>query len=87
MLFADAKTRFANRTSGFTRIIRLGKRLGDSTEEAILQFVDERITTPVTASTLAKASADKKAMAGKEVEKTEIKKPVKKKAVRKSVKK
>jgi len=39
----DAKTRFAKRTSGFTRIIKLGKRLGDATEEALLQFVDEKI--------------------------------------------
>lgn len=40
-LFEDVKTKFANRTSGFTRIIRLGKRLGDATEEVLLQFVDE----------------------------------------------
>lgn len=43
----DAKTRFAKRTSGFTRIIKLGKRLGDATEEVLLQFVDERVKTEV----------------------------------------
>lgn len=43
MLLNDAKTRFANRTSGFTRIIKLGKRLGDATEEVFLQFVDVRV--------------------------------------------
>ena len=43
LLAGDAKTRFANRNSGFTRIIKLGKRLGDATEEVFLQFVDERV--------------------------------------------
>lgn len=35
----DAKKRFTKKTSGFTRIIKLGKRLGDSTEEVFLQFI------------------------------------------------
>ncbi len=35
-----AKTRFASRTSGFTRIVKLGPRLGDATEAAMLSFVD-----------------------------------------------
>lgn len=39
-LLADAKTRFATRGSGFTRIIHLGKRRGDSTEEVLFQLVD-----------------------------------------------
>ena len=43
LLNMDAKTRFAGRTSGFTRIVRLGKRLGDATEEVFLQFVDDKI--------------------------------------------
>jgi large subunit ribosomal protein L17 len=41
-LLADAKTRFAGRNSGFTRIIRLGKRAGDATEEVLMQLVDEK---------------------------------------------
>jgi len=46
-LLADVKTRFAGRNSGFTRVIKLGKRLGDATEEVFLQFVDERpVTSP-----------------------------------------
>ncbi|MEK7129925.1 MAG: 50S ribosomal protein L17 [Patescibacteria group bacterium] len=48
-LLSDAKTRFASRTSGFTRIVRLGKRLGDAAEEALLQFVDEKIVAEVIA--------------------------------------
>jgi large subunit ribosomal protein L17 len=46
-LLADAKTRFANRNSGFTRIIHLGKRLGDATEEVLFQLVDERVKVEV----------------------------------------
>lgn len=46
-LLSDAKTRFANRTSGFTRIVRLGIRGGDAAEEALLQFVDERVVAEV----------------------------------------
>lgn len=35
-----AKTRFASRTSGFTRIVKLDPRAGDATEEGMLSFVD-----------------------------------------------
>lgn len=43
-LLADSKTRFAGRNSGFTRIIHLGKRLGDATEEVLFQLVDAKPT-------------------------------------------
>lgn len=46
-LLADAKTRFASRNSGFTRIVHLGKRLGDATEEVLFQLVDERVKVEV----------------------------------------
>jgi large subunit ribosomal protein L17 len=46
-LLADAKTRFATRVSGFTRIIHLGKRLGDATEEVLFQLVDEKVIVEV----------------------------------------
>lgn len=46
-LFADAKTQFASRSSGFTRIVKLGVRRGDATEEALLTFVDEKIVAEV----------------------------------------
>lgn len=39
-LLEDAKTRFRTRTSGFTRIVKLGQRRGDSAQAAILSFVD-----------------------------------------------
>src|SRR3989344_7409058 len=39
-LLSDAKNRFSARTSGFTRIIKLGTRLGDNAQEVMLSFVD-----------------------------------------------
>lgn len=49
-LFDEAKTRFTTRTSGFTRIIKAGLRLGDATQTAILTFVDERLIVEVVKS-------------------------------------
>lgn len=46
-LLTDAKTRFAGRASGFTKIVKLGKRLGDATEEVLLAFIDERVVAEV----------------------------------------
>jgi large subunit ribosomal protein L17 len=48
-LFEEAKTRFASRNSGFTRIIKADIRRGDATQTAILSFVDERIVAEVVA--------------------------------------
>ncbi len=47
MLRDDAGTRFAGRTSGFTRIVKLGSRAGDGAEEALIQFVDQRVVTEI----------------------------------------
>jgi len=35
-----AKTRFAHRQSGYTRIVKLGSRAGDGSEQVIFSFVD-----------------------------------------------
>ncbi len=42
-LFDVIAPRVKNRTSGFTRIVRLGKRRGDNTMMAKLEFVDQKI--------------------------------------------
>jgi large subunit ribosomal protein L17 len=47
LILADAPTRFSKRQSGFTRIVKLGPRMGDNAEEVLLQFVDERVTVEV----------------------------------------
>ncbi len=46
-LMNDAQTRFANRQSGYTRIVKIGTRRGDNSEEAVLMFVDQAIIAEV----------------------------------------
>lgn len=41
LLFAEIAPKFADRKGGYTRIIRLGRRIGDSAELCILQLVGE----------------------------------------------
>ncbi len=59
-LLADAKTRFGSRTSGFTRIIHLGKRLGDATEEVLFQLVDEKVKVEIVKPKVVKKVSVKK---------------------------
>ncbi len=42
-LLSDAQTRFGSRMSGFTQIIKLGKRSGDATEAVLFRFVDAAV--------------------------------------------
>ena len=59
-LIADAKTRFGSRSSGFTRIIHLGKRMGDATEEVLFQLVDEGVKVEVVTPKIVKKVSVKK---------------------------
>ncbi len=43
-LFAEIAPKFAERKGGYTRIIRVGQRLGDAAEMCILQLVGEENT-------------------------------------------
>lgn len=59
LFLGDIQTRFTNRPSGFTRVIRLGQQSGDATEQVRLQFVDERVVTEDNKSTLKRLSSKK----------------------------
>lgn len=60
-LVKDAKDRFRARSSGYTRIVKLGKRSGDATEVVLLSFVDEVVPVEVVQQKETKSEpADKK---------------------------
>ena len=42
-LFADLAPRFADRPGGYTRIIRVGWRIGDGAELAIIEFIGSEL--------------------------------------------
>src|SRR6202050_1663099 len=42
-LFSDIAPRFADRPGGYTRIVRVGWRLGDGAELAILEFIGSEL--------------------------------------------
>lgn len=72
-LLEMAKTRFSARNSGYTRIIKLGKRHGDAAEEVLIEFVD---AAPVVAEVV---KAPKKTIEKSVVkEAAVVEKPVKK---------
>ena len=79
-LFDTIGARFAVRPGGYTRILRLGPRLGDGTEMAILELVGYKFTPGKDDKGAKKKPAEKKEAAPKAEEK---RKPARKKPAQK----
>ena len=58
-LFERIAPRFSNRPGGYTRIIKVGTRLGDNAPQSIIELVEEEFTAKVKA---AKPKAEEKAI-------------------------
>jgi large subunit ribosomal protein L17 len=80
-LFADVGPRFAARAGGYTRILKMEERAGDSAPMALMQLVEGAAKAEAPAAKPAKKKAAKKAApAGDDAEGTAKKAPRKKKA-------
>lgn len=79
MLMADAKDRFSQRSSGFTRMVKMGTVRSDNADEVMLSFVDEGIVRqPVTYEKAGKKSSSTKDSGDKPADKPKVKKEIKK---------
>ncbi len=59
-LFTEIGPRFKERKGGYTRVLKLGYRDGDSSEMALLEFVDRKIEDKPADKTKAQAAQGKK---------------------------
>jgi large subunit ribosomal protein L17 len=64
-LFSEIGPKYAERKGGYTRIIRVGQRLGDAAEMCILQLVGEENAVKPAKKTAEKTSTKKEAVAKK----------------------
>lgn len=72
-VIADAKTRFASRNSGYTRIIRVNMHRSDAADMVIMAFVDAKIVAEVVSVPKTKKADAPKAEAKKPAAKKETK--------------
>lgn len=59
-LFKDVAPKVATRPGGYTRVVKLGRRLGDGAELAVLELVDFNVGQEKTAAKAAKKAASRK---------------------------
>jgi large subunit ribosomal protein L17 len=59
-LFADIAPKVASRPGGYTRVVKLGRRLGDGAELAVLELVDFNVGQDKAAAKTAKKSTPRK---------------------------
>jgi large subunit ribosomal protein L17 len=64
-LFKDIAPKVATRPGGYTRVVKLGRRLGDGAELAVLELVDFNVGQEKAAAKTAKKSAPRKKNASK----------------------
>ena len=64
-LFAEVAPKVATRPGGYTRIVKLGRRMGDGAEIAILELVDFNVGQDKAAAKANKKSAPRKKSPGK----------------------
>jgi large subunit ribosomal protein L17 len=62
-LFSTIAPRYQERNGGYTRIIKLGARLGDNAELSVLELVEEQIKSAAEKNPAKKAAAKKPAAA------------------------
>jgi large subunit ribosomal protein L17 len=60
ILFKEIAPAFKDRSSGYTRIVKLGQRQGDSAQRAILEWVDTIAPAAAPAAPAAEATAGEK---------------------------
>jgi len=81
----DVAPRFKDRKGGYTRIVRMGSRLGDQSQEVMLEWVE--MAKAVVPAEPAKKVEVKAAAKAKPVKKAEVKKTVKKEVKKEAAKK
>jgi large subunit ribosomal protein L17 len=58
LLFNEVAPRFRDRNGGYTRIVRLGRRIGDAAEMCMIQWVEEGAVAPSKNKTETVAAAE-----------------------------
>ena len=72
-IFGPLAERYANRPGGYTRVIKLGHRLGDDAPMVLIELVDREDESPIKPSGKEKKKVDevtKKKVAGEKTKKT-----------------